>query len=431
MVIKACIVGVAVRNTGKECNIAMGPTAMIIPVPAALTFTIAQIQEILDWALPLMHAAPALRIFPMFGQKAPINTITNNPDSDIIVTLDDGTPVYIRPGIYSRIYETIAGGLCYAAELKSFLNSGMNIIEIDKDGQMLICNTGTKNEDGEKLYRGLIPNFMYAPTPLLADLKTTPYKNRFSYSFDPTEMVNNGEIFRGGSPLLAVMGLIDAEITDAGGTTETTPEVAATRTVTITGVGADNDTIDIPDGDGNSLSDVPVIKTAAETTVTLLAVKVKNAINAATATNGGYTANNAAGVITITSPADLGATVNTVDTAPVIVGTITATHTAFASGVNAVGVIHIGVRTECAETDLVAQIGAPLATTDNFVVIRKDNGATIPVSAAALVSGHLQLTGDFISGKTYTVYGGAPSVWFDNNISGYDASQNGVDILIP
>lgn len=110
---------------------------------------------------------------------------------------------------------------------------------------------------------------------------------------------------------------------------------AATRTVTITAVGADNDTIDVIDDEGDSLSGGPVTKTSSESTVTLLATKIKNAINAATSSNGGYTATNAAGVITITAPASKGATLNTIDTAPTIVGTITTTHTAFTGGVTA------------------------------------------------------------------------------------------------
>lgn len=314
---KACIIGNSVMNTGKECNIAMGPTAMIIPVPAALTFTIAELQDIIAWALPLMHAAPALRIRPLFGQKAPINTITNNADADVIVTLDDGTPVYIRPGIYSRIYETIAGGLCYAKELQSFLNSGMNIIEVDKTGQGLICNTNTVNEDGDKLYRGLIPNFMYGPSPILADLKTTPYKNRFSYSFDPTEMVNNGEIFTGFSPLLAVMGLIDTDLIDNG---------------------------------------------------TLQSI----------------------------------------------------TH------------IKFGVQTECAETDLVEQLGVDLTThVSNFSVFDVTADAAITPSGATETSGEVDLTGVYPTGHVIRVTGATPAAWLANEISGYDASGSSILLTIP
>lgn len=63
---------------------------------------------------------------------------------------------------------------------------------------------------------------MYAPTPDSADLTTTPYKNRFSYSYDPQELVNNGIIFKGASALLSLTGLIDAMIiSKAAGSTTT------------------------------------------------------------------------------------------------------------------------------------------------------------------------------------------------------------------
>lgn len=314
-IIKACKVGGSVKNTGKECDISMGPTAMLLPVPASLTFTLAEIQDIISWITPLLHAALGLRVYPLFGQKAPINTITNNAESDVTVTLDDGTLVFVRYGIYNRTYETISGGLCYARSLMSFLKSGMNVIEIDKQGKMLIAKTGTKNGGGEDLYRGMIPNFMYAPSPILADFKNT-YKNRFAYSFDPEEMVNNGEIFDGATPLLNIMGLIDAVLTP-GLTTQTT-------------------------------------------------------------TN-----------------------------------------------------IFIGVETECAEADLVALFGTPLAHVGNFTVKNKATGAAVSVTAGAVVGGEVRLTGTYVSGQTYTVTAAAPSVWLSNAVDGYDGSASSVDILIP
>ena len=59
------------------------------------------------------------------------------------------------------------------------------------------------------------------------------------------------------------------------------------------------------------------------------------AINAATGTNGGYTATNAAGVLTYTAPTAFGDTVNTLYPIAAIVGTITTSHTAFTGGVSA------------------------------------------------------------------------------------------------
>lgn len=129
--------------------------------------------------------------------------------------------------------------------------------------------------------------------------------------------------------------LKDVQLYEKAAATETTviAATAATRTVTITDEGDDNDTIDIVDDQGNSICGGPITKTSSETTPTLLATKIKTAINANTGTNGGYSAANTTAVMTITAPASLGATVNTLDTAPVIVGTITASTTAFTGGV--------------------------------------------------------------------------------------------------
>lgn len=417
---KACIVGNSVKNTGKECDIAMGPTAMIIAVPASTVLTEDDLLDIVAWARPLMHADKQSRIYPLFGSIAPINVITNDAESDVEVTLDDGTKVPVRLGVYSRTFETIAGGLCYASALLSFIGSGYRIIEIDQAGKTLV----RRNDTLPKTWGGIITSYMGGKSPTLATLKDV-FRNRFGYSFTPQEMVNNGEIFEGGGPLLGLMGLIDSEITNEGAATFTTPAVGATRTQTLTGVGADNDTYNAGYGSG------AVIKTAAESNVTLLAVKVKNAINAATGTNGGYTATNLAGVITITAPSSLGASLNTIDAAPVIVGTITGTHTAFTGGVTGVGVLRIGVQTHCAESDLVDLIGADLADVDNFIVSDNADSSVITMASASIVSGHIEMVGPIISGHTYNVIGSAPSVWYGNEILGYDASENGIDILIP
>lgn len=207
MVKKACLVGNSLRNTGKECDTSMGATAMLIAVPPSLSFALADIQDdIVGWIEPLLHADLGQRVYPFFGIKAPINTINNNAENDVLVTLDDGTQVFLRYGIYNKLYETIAGGLCYAKALQGLNKSGYNIIEIDQTGQILFG----KNADGT--LRGLITNFMYAPSPIMADLKSNPYKNRFQLSYSPVELVQNGEIFTDGAPLLSLMGLIDSEI---------------------------------------------------------------------------------------------------------------------------------------------------------------------------------------------------------------------------
>lgn len=216
MIKDACLIGNNIINSGKECDTSMAATAMFIAVPPDLTFTLEDIQDdIVDWITPLLHAAVGSRVYPFFGLKAPINNITNNAGSDTIVTLDDGTPVFLRYALYTKTFETIAGGLCYAKSLQGLNKSGYNIIEIDQTGQMLVG----RNPDGT--YRGLITNFMYSPAPKQADLKTNPYLNQFQISYSPIELVQNGKIFSGASPLLQLMGLIDTEIIEAAEATET------------------------------------------------------------------------------------------------------------------------------------------------------------------------------------------------------------------
>lgn len=309
-IIKACLIGNSLKNTGKECDTSMVATAMLIAVPPTLSISSENLLDPLGWITPLLHASKQNRVYPFFGIKAPINTINNNAEADVKVTLDDGTEVFLRYGIYNRTYETIAGGVCYARALQGLNKSGYNIIEIDQQGQMLL----SKNPDGT--HRGLATTFMYAPSPIIADFKTTPYKNRFQYSFSPVEFVQNGEIFTGAGSLLSLMGLIDSSITDATGSTTT--------------------------------------------------------------------------------------------------------------------ILKINVVTDCANADLVAQFGAALGTfANNFVVTDKLTGEVIAISAANIVSGHIELTGVFTSGRTYHVVGALPSVWLGNAVSGYDGSVTGVDIAIP
>lgn len=421
--IKACLIGNSLKNTGKECDVSMVAPAMFIAVPPTLEISAADLVDPVAWITPLLHADKQSRVYPFFGNKAPINTITNNAETDVLVVLDDGTQVFLRYGIYNRIFETIAGGICYAKALQGLNKSGYNIIEIDQQGQVLLG----KNANGT--WRGLIYTFMYSPSPIFPDFKNTPYKNRFQGSLSPVEFVQNGEIFTGGAGLLALMGLIDAEITNEA-TPTTSGSTRAGGTITITAVGADGDTIDVFDPSGNSISGGPVTKTSSESTVTLLAAKIAAAITAAVATNGGYTATNTVGAINLLAPASLGATVNTLSASVVIVGTITnSAIVAFSGGVTGTAVLKVGVFTECAGSDLVDQFGDDLgAHVDNFAVTNAA-GDVITISAASIVNGVVNLSIPYVAG-TYTVKGSVPANWLANGIEGYDGEDNGVDIVL-
>lgn len=308
-IVKACSVNTNIKNTGKECDTAMVATAMLIAIHSSVTFTLTDMLDPVTWLTLLIQQRKA---FPLFGQQAPINTINNNAESDILVTLDDGTQVFLRYGIYNRLFETISGGFCYAESLQSLNKSGYRLLEIDQQGQML----ARKNSDGT--FSGFITTFMYAPSPTWADFKTNPYKNRFQISFSPVEIVNNGIIFENAESLLSMMGLIDIKYT-----------LAAAATTT----------------------------------------KLK-----------------------------------------------------------------FNVLTECAEGDLVALFPSVIVDLDLYIVTNKATGAVVTPSAAAIVSGHLELTGVFVSGQTYHVIGSTPAVWQTNLLPGYDGSStgsNGIDIVIP
>lgn len=129
-------------------------------------------------------------------------------------------------------------------------------------------------------------------------------------------------------------------------------ETKATGTVTITNVGADGDVISIAVtepvvGGGSIVVQLgSFTKTASETTVTLLAAALVNAINLNTI-NTGYTASNLAGVVTVTARPGAGIMLNTGTPLSVVVsGTLAASVTAqFTGGVGSkLAVMHYHVR---------------------------------------------------------------------------------------
>lgn len=309
-IIKACNITNTPKNTGKQCDTAMVATAMLIAVQSGLEFDDSDLEDPVEWLNLLIHQKKA---FPLFGQKAPIREITNNKEADVIVTLDDGLQVFLRYGIYNRMFATTSGGLCYAEALASLLNSGYDILEIDQQGQMLARD----NKNAAHSYSPLITDFMYSPSPTLADFKNTPYKNHFQYSFSPVELVNNGIIFKGAQALLSMMGLIDASIIDDGASTAL--------------------------------------------------------------------------------------------------------------------ILKIRVKSTCSEEELVPKFAeADWEQVENFRVEDVAAlGTPVVPSAVNLVGDHLELVGVFTSGHTFRVWGATPEVWLGNNIEGYDASENYVDITIP
>lgn len=92
--------------------------------------------------------------------------------------------------------------------------------------------------------------------------------------------------------------------------------------------------------------------------------------------------------------------------------------------------LKIGVQSECSLTDLVALFGAPLAAIGNFIVTLKSSGAVQTITAAGIVSGHIELTGTFVSASVYTVALNIPSVLLAAGIAGYEGFKS-LDITIP
>lgn len=92
--------------------------------------------------------------------------------------------------------------------------------------------------------------------------------------------------------------------------------------------------------------------------------------------------------------------------------------------------LKIGVHTECAETDLVALLGSDIAQITNFIVNKKSDGSLTTITAAGIVSGHVELTGTFVSAQTYIVAGSDAPTWFTNGVEGYEAVKS-VEITIP
>ena len=217
-IIKACNTETQTENTGKQCDVSIVAPAMFIAVPPSLEIDDTDLEDPIAFFTPLLHASKSQRIYPLFGQNAPINTVTNSAEGDVTITLDDGTVVFLRYGIYNRTFETIKGGLPYAKALQSLNAAGYRIIEIDQQGHVIlrVNNNGT--------YSGLIQTFMYSPSPILPDFKNNPYKNRFQISISPVELVKFGRVFSGGEELLSMMGLQDVAILK-GATPATTTKI--------------------------------------------------------------------------------------------------------------------------------------------------------------------------------------------------------------
>ena len=422
--IKACKTSDLLKNTGIDSQISLGPAAMFFLCPKNFAFTDADLEDFTTFMQGKINAPAASRVYPIFGNAAPIRGITNNKENDVISVQDDGAQVFVRYGFYNRMFNTTDGGLCYAKSLQSFKESGYGILEVDKEGKFVARKVSAGN------YKALPVDFMYSPSPDMATLKD-PFKSNFMISYSPSTFVAQGIVFaevEGAGALLDLSGLIDLETSEFASAEVVTGSTAAVGHLTVSAIGADGDSINVK-VNGVTISGV-VVKTAAETTATLFAAKVAAYITAASTLNGGYTATNTGAVLNFTGPTSLGASLNTVLPTSVVTGTAaTSTAVAFTGGVTTSSKIKLDVGTECCDENIVEAYPTEIAHLNNFVVKNEDGDVVTP-TAIAVVAEHVEITGPFISGETYTVTGGLASDLYTNGLIGYEIS-NSLDVTIP
>lgn len=417
--VKACNKALTIKNTGSECNESMGPTAMLIAVPPGATWPASTLDDFTAHVSAQLHAPKASRWYILFGPSIPIRKITNNKEADVIFTADDGTQIFIRYGVLNRTFSTTEGGLCFAKALQTLNKSGYSFIEVDNASQIMSrINT-------DKSYSALKTTFVYSPSIDLPDFKN-PAMTNFAISTKPEEYIGNGVILQmDDTSLLDLVGLLDVEVFQEGAVTNT-GSTRATATDTIV-IGSTADTVDIKVG-GVSLAGAPVTQTGSETTATLLAAKIAAAITANAAVNGGYTAVNAAGVLTISAPASKGATANGLTLTATIVGTITVTPGgAFASGVTGTATLKFGIQTECGEDDLIAQFGATLVNA-TLVKITNSAGGVITPSSVTIVSGVGNAVIPYLA-DTYSVGLADAGTLFAADIEGYEETDPAVIVV--
>lgn len=217
--VNPCSVAANGQNTGSECNSNLKATAMVFLVPKGLKIpksTFTGTGAATTYFQSKIHAPKSSRIYVLFGNSAPIRSITDNKENDVIETLDDGSMQFIRFGMYNRTYVTTEGGLCLAQHLMSFIGSNYSFMDVDIIGQIQMML------NADNTFSGFPMNLGYPPTPELANLKTS-YKNQYMVSFSPNTYIKKGYILSSDATedILSLRGLIDTDVVP-GTTTSTT-----------------------------------------------------------------------------------------------------------------------------------------------------------------------------------------------------------------
>lgn len=216
--VKPCSLTTKPKNTGVDCQAVMGPTAMLIMVPSTDKWNASDETTFLTYCLTKMHAASG-RWYPILGKNAPVRSIDEAKENDVLQTFDDGATAFVRSGMYARTFMTNKGGIAYGKALRSFNGlSNWAFIEISRSGSRLNV---LRMDNGDGTFSGIPLNLGYAPTPKLATLKEV-YENAFYINFSPEDYVGKGDIMSTDDDLLgSLTGLKDVEVYDAGGSSTT------------------------------------------------------------------------------------------------------------------------------------------------------------------------------------------------------------------
>ena len=85
--------------------------------------------------------------------------------------------------------------------------------------------------------------------------------------------------------------------------------------------------------------------------------------------------------------------------------------------------IFVKVTTECGGRDVIALLGSGIAQITNFIVKNASTGATVTITAAAIIGGEVRLTGTFVSAQSYTVALAPTTTLYTNNVFYYEGQE--------
>jgi Fe-S cluster assembly iron-binding protein IscA len=195
-------------NTGTECNEAMGPTALILLGDTNIEYTPEQVEgSMLDVLETAIHAAGKARVYPLFGNNAPIRDIQNTNGDNVLEEMPDGSTAFVRSGKFTRLFLTKEGGDCLGKILYQMNGSTLGFIEVDANNKVKMRKLANGN------YSFIPVNMIDAPLPSLASF-TEVYKNAFRMNFDPKYYVKEAVTFVSSEDLTGLSGLVNAEIVE-------------------------------------------------------------------------------------------------------------------------------------------------------------------------------------------------------------------------